>query len=188
MYLYRAIDSRGQTIDFLLLAKRDTAAAKLFFCKELMQPRTVNQQTAGLSGIRLWQLLDGSTNAGRLRNDGKDQEGASSEHRRSRHHGPSEVHRQPIRCRRLIGESRPTDPSQPKKSFATEPSRSSLAEFNWQSLTDLRHALPGPREGKPRRGRGEPFDEGMAAIEARLARIEVTGERLPPAILKLSYR
>ena len=31
-------------------------------------------------------------------------------------------------------------------------------------------------------------DKDMAAIEARLARIEVTGERLPPAILKLSYR
>jgi transposase, IS6 family len=65
MYLYRAIDSRGQTIDFLLSAKRDTAAAKRFFRKALMQPHTVNQQTAGLSGVRLWQLLDGSTNAGR---------------------------------------------------------------------------------------------------------------------------
>jgi hypothetical protein len=31
-------------------------------------------------------------------------------------------------------------------------------------------------------------DEDMAAIEARLAQIEVTGERLPPAILQLSYR
>ncbi len=29
-YLYRAIDSTGQTIDFLLTAKRDTAAAKRF--------------------------------------------------------------------------------------------------------------------------------------------------------------
>jgi hypothetical protein len=29
-YLYRAIDSTGQTIDFLLTAKRDTATAKRF--------------------------------------------------------------------------------------------------------------------------------------------------------------
>ena len=31
-------------------------------------------------------------------------------------------------------------------------------------------------------------NEDMAAIEARLARIEVTGERLPPALLKVTYR
>jgi aryl-alcohol dehydrogenase-like predicted oxidoreductase len=31
-------------------------------------------------------------------------------------------------------------------------------------------------------------DEDMVVIEARLAQIEVTGARLPPAILKLSYR
>src|SRR3712207_7984147 len=30
-YLYSAFDSRGQTIDFLLSAKRDAAAAKRFF-------------------------------------------------------------------------------------------------------------------------------------------------------------
>jgi len=34
-HLYRAVDSFGQTIDFLLSAKRDTAAAKRFFRKAL---------------------------------------------------------------------------------------------------------------------------------------------------------
>src|SRR3982751_6951114 len=46
-YLYRAVDSTGQTIDFLLTAKRDTDAAKRFFRKvfaahENPTPRVVN--------------------------------------------------------------------------------------------------------------------------------------------------
>jgi len=45
MYLYRAVDSRGQTIDFLLSAKRDTASAKRFFRKALGQLHTVNPRT-----------------------------------------------------------------------------------------------------------------------------------------------
>jgi transposase-like protein len=45
MYLYRAVDSRGQTIDFLLSAKRDAAAAKRFFRKALGQPHTANPRT-----------------------------------------------------------------------------------------------------------------------------------------------
>jgi IS6 family transposase len=43
--LYRAVDSRGQTIDFLLSAGRDAAAARRFFRKGLDQPRTVNPRT-----------------------------------------------------------------------------------------------------------------------------------------------
>src|SRR6202051_1536112 len=50
-YLYRAIDSAGATIDFLLSAKRDAAAAKRLFRKALRdrshpQPRVINTDLA----------------------------------------------------------------------------------------------------------------------------------------------
>lgn len=44
-YLYRAVDSRGETIDFLLSAKRDAAAAKRFLRKALGQPHTASPRT-----------------------------------------------------------------------------------------------------------------------------------------------
>src|SRR5919107_6405945 len=37
-YLYRAVDSTGQTIDFLLTAKRDAAGAKRFFRNAMQVP------------------------------------------------------------------------------------------------------------------------------------------------------
>jgi transposase-like protein len=37
-YLYRAVDSAGATIDFLLAARRDAAAAKRFFQNALLVP------------------------------------------------------------------------------------------------------------------------------------------------------
>jgi IS6 family transposase len=45
VYLYRAVDSRGQTIDFRLSARRDAQAAKRFFRKALARPNTVNPRT-----------------------------------------------------------------------------------------------------------------------------------------------
>jgi transposase, IS6 family len=44
-YLYQEVDSRGQTIDFLLSARWDAGAAKRFFRKALGQPHTVNPRT-----------------------------------------------------------------------------------------------------------------------------------------------
>ena len=52
-YLYRAVDSRGQTIDFLLSAKRDAAAAKRFLRKALGQPHTVNPLLPTPSPVRV---------------------------------------------------------------------------------------------------------------------------------------
>jgi len=44
VYLYRAIDSEGHTIEFFLSPTRDADAAKRFFCKALTQPaRSVSQ-------------------------------------------------------------------------------------------------------------------------------------------------
>jgi IS6 family transposase len=45
VYLYRAVDATGQTIDFLLSPKRDAAAARRFFQNTLKQPHTVNPRT-----------------------------------------------------------------------------------------------------------------------------------------------
>jgi transposase-like protein len=45
VYLYRAVDAVGQTIDFLLSPKRDAAAARRFFQKASKQAHTVNPRT-----------------------------------------------------------------------------------------------------------------------------------------------
>ena len=56
-YLYRAIDSTGATIDFLLSALRDAAAAKRLFRKALSdpshpQPRVINTDARTTSSAR----------------------------------------------------------------------------------------------------------------------------------------
>ncbi len=40
MYLYRAVDSQGNTLEFLLSPRRDTEAAKRFFSKALAVPHS----------------------------------------------------------------------------------------------------------------------------------------------------
>jgi putative transposase len=56
MYLYRAVDKYGATIDFLLRAKRDTKAAKSFFKKAVRQhgkPDKINVDKSGANRAAL---------------------------------------------------------------------------------------------------------------------------------------
>lgn len=58
-YLYRAVDSSGQTIDFLLTAKRDAAAALRFFRKAIRQhgePEVVTLDKSGANTAALAAL------------------------------------------------------------------------------------------------------------------------------------
>ncbi|QLH61949.1 IS6 family transposase [Serratia symbiotica] len=61
-YLYRAVDSSGQTIDFLLTAKRDAAAALRFFRKAIRQhgePEVVTIDKSGADTAALATLNTG---------------------------------------------------------------------------------------------------------------------------------
>jgi len=53
-YLYRAVDSTGQTIDFLLPAKRGAAAAKRFFRKTLLDPANPQPRIANVDKNRAY--------------------------------------------------------------------------------------------------------------------------------------
>ena len=45
MYLYRAVDKAGKTVDFYLSRKRDVAAAKAFLRKAMREQRTPTKIT-----------------------------------------------------------------------------------------------------------------------------------------------
>ena len=85
-YLYRAVDSRGQTIDFGLSAQRDAAAAKRFFRKLLKglryTPRVLVTDKLGSYGAAKREVMPGV------------------EHRQSRYlNNRAEVSHQPTRRR-----------------------------------------------------------------------------------------
>jgi putative transposase len=61
-YLYRAVDKQGKTVDFLLTAKRDAAAARRFFDKAMQHnevPDTVTMDKSGANKAALDQLNKG---------------------------------------------------------------------------------------------------------------------------------
>ena len=51
-YLYRAVDSTGQTIDFLLTAKRDAEGAKRFFRKACQSPGNPSPRVVNVEKTR----------------------------------------------------------------------------------------------------------------------------------------
>ena len=68
-YLYRAVDSTGDTVDFLLSLKRDAAAAKRFFQKALRSPNHPRPRVVNVDGNpaypRAIDELKGSRELGR---------------------------------------------------------------------------------------------------------------------------
>jgi putative transposase len=61
MYLYRAVDKEGQTVDFLLTARRDKQAALRFFKKAMRQhgfPLKVTIDKSGANTAALEALLE----------------------------------------------------------------------------------------------------------------------------------
>ena len=57
VYLYRAIDKSGQTVDFLLKEKRDKKAALSFFCQALGQHGLAEKMTIDKSGSNTAALV-----------------------------------------------------------------------------------------------------------------------------------
>ena len=60
-YLYRAVDSTGATIDFLLSARRDAAAAKRFLQKALQSPGHPRPRVINVDGNPSYPKVDRRT-------------------------------------------------------------------------------------------------------------------------------
>jgi putative transposase len=60
-YLYRAVDKEGKTVDFLLTAKRDKAAARRFFDQAMRNnavPEKVTMDKSGANKAAIDQIID----------------------------------------------------------------------------------------------------------------------------------
>ena len=99
-YLYRAIDSSGVMIDFVLSGLRDAAAAKRLFRKALTDPSYPQPRVINTGQARLY----GAANDPGRRDHAHDPEGAGEEGERFGCSATDSVHQQAVRggCMRRI--------------------------------------------------------------------------------------
>ena len=103
MYLYRAVDSTGQTIDFLLTAKHDAASTRRFFRKVFanpanVEPRVINvdkNEMPRLARDGLWLVPPCLANITRYRGGQHDSEGQNQVGSKGRSGRPGAVREQP---------------------------------------------------------------------------------------------
>jgi transposase-like protein len=57
VYLYRAVDRDGKTVDFRLSTRRDTTAAKAFLCKAIKQFNLRRLRLKGKSAPAIWNAV-----------------------------------------------------------------------------------------------------------------------------------
>ncbi|WP_322864762.1 IS6 family transposase (plasmid) [Aquicoccus sp. G2-2] len=72
-YLYRAVERDGQTLDFMLSERRDTAAARRFFKRAVVTNGipdriAIDKSGANLAGLQSLNIILKFTNAGRIIN------------------------------------------------------------------------------------------------------------------------